>query len=668
MYYKIKASLEETYDDIDNLFSVNEEVGSRLAKAKNNKYRMYLTTIKKKEVHGLAITNIYFDQNFDIKEEAKLYLEGCFLAVSHIEVKCIDYYDFFRQLRTLDFLIEKRSGSDTTVLIESYELNQYVLDLTGDHIDVSDIIVDSRNETLKSLTLKEGFEYELERMATNTNEKFIGHPVHYLIQSHNKKEAEELCKSLVYHLHKNHRLVYSRLLTVEIECRRNFNEDCSVNMQNVLTLAEGGAIMINLKDDSFDDIQKTQMVELIEEIAKNILSTRHSILYVLYSDNKDGKVINVMLEALKSIGFVKFEENSLDRSQGTRYLESIIEDKHLDASLAVELMPNDKDIFTPNEISILFANWYETHLKEKTFSQYRNIRPFEKKVLDEVQGDAYQELMALVGLENVKSLVNDFINAQKAFVFYDKVGIKIPRVSKHMLFTGSPGTAKTTVARLLGRIMKDNGLLSVGDFFEVGRADLVERFTGWTARNVKKYFKMAKGSILFIDEAYSLVEVNEGIYGDEAINTIVQEMENNRDDIIVIFAGYPKQMTEFIAKNPGLKSRVNYTIEFKDYTIDELEKIAVSIVKERGFTLSDAALERIVEITKDEMSTEDYGNGRFIRNLVDRAIIRHGSRLFEIGFKDVDDADICFLKEEDIPTIKQDFEPKKFIYWKSRLS
>lgn len=179
---------------------------------------------------------------------------------------------------------------------------------------------------------------------------------------------------------------------------------------------------------------------------------------------------------------------------------------------------------------------------------------------------------------------------------------------------------------------------------------------------------MAKGSILFIDEAYSLVEVNEGIYGDEAINTIVQEMENNREDIIVIFAGYPKQMKEFIAKNPGLKSRVNYTIEFSDYTIYELEEIAKTIVKERGFKLSVEVLERIIEITGDEMNSEDYGNGRFIRNLVDQAIIRHGSRLFEIGIEDVDTEDICVLKEEDIPTIKQHTESKKFIYRESRRS
>ena len=128
----------------------------------------------------------------------------------------------------------------------------------------------------------------------------------------------------------------------------------------------------------------------------------------------------------------------------------------------------------------------------------------------------------------------------------------------HMVFTGNPGTAKTTVARLFARILKENGVLSKGDLIECGRSDLVGKYVGWTAVQVKNMFKKAKGSVLFIDEAYSLCDDRSGSYGDEAINTIVQEMENNRDDMVVIFAGYPKEMNDFLDRNPGLRSRIAF--------------------------------------------------------------------------------------------------------------
>ena len=151
----------------------------------------------------------------------------------------------------------------------------------------------------------------------------------------------------------------------------------------------------------------------------------------------------------------------------------------------------------------------------------------------------------------------------------------------HMVFTGNPGTAKTTVARLFAQIMKENGLLPVGDLIEVGRADLVGKYVGWTAPTVKAKFAAAKGSVLFIDEAYSLVDDKDGLFGDEAINTIVQEMENQRDDTVVIFAGYPDKMEQFLKKNPGLRSRIAFHIPFEDYKPAELLDIFTLMAKKQ---------------------------------------------------------------------------------------
>ena len=158
-------------------------------------------------------------------------------------------------------------------------------------------------------------------------------------------------------------------------------------------------------------------------------------------------------------------------------------------------------------------------------------------------------------------------------MFADK-NIGKQHFTRHMVFTGNPGTAKTTVARLFARIMKENNLLETGEFIEVGRADLVGKFVGWTASLIKKRFSEAKGGVLFIDEAYSLVDDRSGSFGDEAINTIVQEMENNRENVIVIFAGYPDRMKEFIDRNPGLSSRIAFHVSFPDYSTPELCDIA----------------------------------------------------------------------------------------------
>ena len=144
------------------------------------------------------------------------------------------------------------------------------------------------------------------------------------------------------------------------------------------------------------------------------------------------------------------------------------------------------------------------------------------------------------------------LNFYKAQKLFKEKGLPDSRPAMHMVFTGNPGTAKTTVARLFAGIMKENQLLSEGRLFELGRSDLVGKYVGWTAQIVKEKFRKARGSVLFIDEAYSLLDGDSSLYGDEAINTIVQEMENCREDTVVIFAGYPREMEQFLSRNPGL--------------------------------------------------------------------------------------------------------------------
>ena len=163
----------------------------------------------------------------------------------------------------------------------------------------------------------------------------------------------------------------------------------------------------------------------------------------------------------------------------------------------------------------------------------------------------------MIGLESAKKVIEQAVATFKMQKRLSKKGVDIGKNTMHMVFTGNPGTAKTTTARLIAEILKDEGVLSSGVFVEAGRADLIGQYVGHTAPKVKKKFEDAMGGVLFIDEAYSLNDgEHRGSFGDEAINTIVQEMDNRREDIIVIFAGYPDEMKSFIERNPGMSSRI----------------------------------------------------------------------------------------------------------------
>ena len=218
----------------------------------------------------------------------------------------------------------------------------------------------------------------------------------------------------------------------------------------------------------------------------------------------------------------------------------------------------------------------------------------------------------------------------------------------HMVFTGNPGTAKTSTARLFARIMKENNLLSKGRLIEVGRGDLVGKYVGWTAPIIQKKFKEAEGSVLFIDEAYSLVDGRDGSFGDEAINTIVQEMENHRSDVVVIFAGYPDEMERFLQKNPGLRSRIAFHVPFADYSVDELCDIASLIAQKSGLRLEEQAQEKLETVFAAARKESDFGNGRYARNIIEKAKMAQATRLLAKDYACVGREDIATLCAEDI--------------------
>ena len=239
------------------------------------------------------------------------------------------------------------------------------------------------------------------------------------------------------------------------------------------------------------------------------------------------------------------------------------------------------------------------------------------------------ELDALTGLGRVKREVHRQVAVLRVEKLRGEAGLKSPTITRHLVFTGNPGTGKTTVARLVSGIYHALGLLSQGQLVEVDRSELVAGYLGQTATKTADAVASATGGVLFIDEAYSLtgIGVSGDQYGQEAVDTLVKEMEDRRDDLVVIVAGYPAPMEAFIAANPGLASRFRTTIEFEDYTDDELVEILAQLAASADYEVLPEAVERFRETLGRTPRGDSFGNGRFARNALEAAIGHHAWRL-----------------------------------------
>ncbi len=262
---------------------------------------------------------------------------------------------------------------------------------------------------------------------------------------------------------------------------------------------------------------------------------------------------------------------------------------------------------------------------------------------------ARKEFNEMIGLSSAKTIINKTIASFKLKKVCMYKGVRKENLSLHMVFTGNPGTAKTTVARLFAEIMKDEKVLQSGNFVEAGRADLVGDHVGATASLVKKKFKEVQGGVLFIDEAYSLCDNYENGFGDEAINTLAQEMENHRDDVIVIFAGYPDQMKQFLERNPGMASRIAFHVEFEDYSADKLCDITKLMLSRKQMIITDAAMEKLKNIYESVRDDKDFGNGRFVRKILEEAEMNLAERIVQLDESKLTKKLITTIEERDIP-------------------
>ncbi|MFZ3171496.1 MAG: stage V sporulation protein K [Carboxydocellales bacterium] len=267
-------------------------------------------------------------------------------------------------------------------------------------------------------------------------------------------------------------------------------------------------------------------------------------------------------------------------------------------------------------------------------------------------GAIFTELDNLVGLHNVKRLMKEIY----AFVEIQRRRQKEKLITEpmvlHMIFKGNPGTGKTTVARIIGRLFKEMGVLNKGHLTEIERADLVGEYIGHTAQKTREQLKKSMGGILFIDEAYSLARGGEKDFGKEAIDTMVKAMEDHKDNLILILAGYQDEMDWFLQTNPGLRSRFPIHIDFPDYSLDELMEISLVMLKNRQYQLDSPATDELRQILSYylEQGQEHSGSARLVRNLIERAIRQQAVRL--VAQKNITREELILITSADVIDIR----------------
>lgn len=535
-----------------------------------------------------------------------------------------------------DDICQKYTVGDKRYCLRQNDFNE---EMIGDDLD-SSIVFQSIEEEKKRI------------FSPSAPKEFICHPVHYVIASDNEDLRIEMRRQLLSALYKANRLKSRRVSIISLNPLQNV---FSANYKESGTIAnrlynkgEGGTVIISgtkAEEENDDCFTPSDNGEL-EAIMFNANMHRDNVLTVIELDDNE-ESLNEIKELSDKMDFVILKENLVYGQGAKEYLQLLAKKDGINniESLLDKVVQGEG--YHYSNLSSLYKTWKEERKKSafpaySSFMSNLNIENAKKP-----KGNAYKELQGLIGLENAKRVIDEAIAYFNMESFMAKRNLKISSPSRHMVFYGAPGTAKTTVARLFAQIMKENGVLSKGELVEVGRKDLVGKYVGWTAMQVERVFKIAEGSVLFIDEAYSLVDGRDKLYGQEAINTIVQMMENMRENTIVIFAGYEKEMKEFINQNPGLRSRIPFHVHFPDYSDSELLEILKLVASKNNYSLTEGAECKARDIFKTASLSKDFGNGRFVRNLFEKATMKKALRLSSSLDDFISDTELLTLREED---------------------
>lgn len=558
-------------------------------------------------------------------------------------------------------IFERASRSDN-FNFDYYQINQDLgLDclenrtfrLTEAICPVKRLSFESAKRDAQNLLADETFKEEFERIYSKENARhFYGQPVHYKIFAGNTSAALSLSNLLVATLYTNKRLISRRLNIIT-----NITDNCydESDFERILENAAGGTVVIEMSGERVNTGQFAhayeQVIEFISAVVKRY--QRNTLCIFIELVDKPGFAPQLTARLQDDLHIIELHEGAGNRDTALRYLKDLMDGSESVMSLYTdeELLEamGDKLTFSASDIFNIREKLFNSSLKNKTYPAYREVDRLKIKGAEK-SNDAYSDLREMIGLTEQKALIEQIIAAHRVQKMRMDMNLDKQKAALHMSFTGNPGTAKTTIARLIAQVLSRDGVLKTGRFIECGRADLVAKYVGWTAKAVRAKFQEARGGVLFIDEAYSLSDGEHATFGDEAINAIVQEMENHRDDVIVIFAGYPDKMKAFLDRNEGLRSRIAFHVKFPDYTPEELMDIFKLMAKRRGFEISNEVAEHCRKIFKRIAKKKNFGNGRFVRTLLEQAWLKQAQRIV----KENEDGEVT---REDLTRFKvEDFD------------
>lgn len=469
--------------------------------------------------------------------------------------------------------------------------------------------------------------------------------------------------------------------------RENLSEksdrDCTIARREILEFL----LYLSASDGSISEAESEFLKKYLEEEYSpqqmcQLIESRD-----LYSTRFEQRIPSTLRKLINLDNKLFARDDDLRESLGERYIcayealgkEFIACDREVS-----QAERDDLDTYIKNMRSYYRANYKGpeeatkiSHREHAVIESSRNQKS--RNAVEEANGEeSLEELMnqlnALIGLDKVKSTVHQLIHFNSIRNIRDERDLPQMPITQHMVFYGNPGTGKTTVARLIAKIYHRLGLLSKGHMVEVDRSGLVAGYVGHTALKVKDVIKQAKGGVLFIDEAYALTyKRHEHDFGFEAVDTLVKALEDEREDLVVIVAGYTEPMTEFINSNIGLKSRFNRFIEFTDYSGEELLEIYNKMTSEYGYETAEDALEYIEDYLEEKAlfkcddrdhssfgmpikkrnvmmeGSENFANARLVRNLIETAIMNQADRLY--GNEPLSDEELNCIEYEDVKTI-----------------
>ena len=425
-------------------------------------------------------------------------------------------------------------------------------------------------------------------------------PFNILIEVNNKETKEEL----IYIL---------ETASINFNYIKNNNKKTIslINLEKDINYDAGFITITNLKGINNIDIQEqTKLFNNLEEF----LQKEEKTTTLVIGTNEEISNFFLGRESIKNKYFT-FNIIGINPDIQDIY-ESILESTNIEDNMK----PNLLDYITKTYKNDDYVEYRNNLIRYISFNK-ELPKIEEKKTLEEI----FKDLNELVGLEKVKKVLYDLVDVinlkEKA------KNLTIKDMNLHMVFLGNPGTGKTTIARIISNILYNLGYIKENKLIEVSSKDLVGQYVGQTAPKTMDVINKSLNGVLFIDEAYSLAVKGENSYNAEAIATLIQAMENYRDKLVVIFAGYTKEMQDFLDSNSGIVSRIGYTLEFDDYTTEELIKIFMGFATKNGFVVDDEAIKYLEEVINENRSMKNFGNARFVRNIYEKTVIKHATNV-----------------------------------------